>query len=148
MKVILLKDVKGTGKKGDIVNASDGHARNYLIPRGIAKEATQGGIKEVEHQNAAKAKRQAEALEAAKALSAHIATLQVALTAKSGENGRLFGAVTSKDVSEALKAQHDMDIDKKKIVLDQPIRALGTWMLQIKVYPGVVADLKVVVSEA
>lgn len=148
MKVILLKDIKGTGKKGEIINASDGHARNYLIPRGLAKEATDGSVKHLEHQNEAKRKREQEALEEAKALAAQIEKVEVVFTAKAGEGGRLFGSITNKDIGEQLKAQHGIDIDKKKIVLDNPIRVLGTTAVTVKVYPKVSAQMKVKVTEA
>ncbi len=147
MKVILLKDIKGTGKKGDIINASDGHARNYLIPRGLAKEATDGSVKELQHQNAAKEKREKDAFDAAKAQAAEIDKIELTFKTKAGEGGRLFGSITSKDISEALKANHKLDIDKKKIVLDNPIRVLGTTSIVIKVYPKVTAQIKVHVRE-
>lgn len=147
MKVILLKDIKGTGKKGEIINASDGHARNYLIPRGLAKEATDGNVKELEHQNATKKKKEQEAFDEAKALAAEIDKIVVKFTTKAGEGGRLFGSITSKDIAESLKKEHKLDIDKKKIVLDQPIRTLGTTKVQIKVYPKISATISVIVSE-
>lgn len=147
MKVILLKDIKGTGKKGDIINASDGHARNYLIPRGLAKEATDGSVKELEHQNAAKAKRAAEELAEAKALAADIEKIIVTFKTKAGEGGRLFGSITNKDIADVLKTKHNLDIDKKKIALDQPIRTLGATMVTIKVYPKVSAQMQVLVTE-
>ncbi|MBM7560962.1 50S ribosomal protein L9 [Fusibacter tunisiensis] len=148
MKVILLKDVKGTGKKGDILNASDGHARNFLIPRGLAKEATDGNVKEMEHHNATQKKRQQEALDEAKALAERLNQISVQFKTKAGEGGRLFGSITSKDIAEALKKEHNLDIDKKKIGLDQPIRSLGTTKVQIKVYPKVSATISVQVHEA
>ncbi len=147
MKVILLKDIKGTGKKGDIINASDGHARNYLIPRGLGKEATDGSVKELEHQNAAKAKRAAEELAEAKALAADIEKIVITFKTKAGEGGRLFGSITNKDIAEELKTKYELDIDKKKIALDQPIRTLGTTLVNIKVYPKVSAQMKVQVIE-
>ncbi len=147
MKVILLKDIKGTGKKGEIINASDGHARNFLIPRGLAKEATDGSVKELEHQNASKVKKEELALEEAKALAAKIDTLEVTFKAKAGEGGRLFGSITNKDVSDLVKEKHGLELDKKKIVMDQPIRTLGTTQVTVKVYPKVSAQLKVHVIE-
>ncbi len=147
MKVILLKDIKGTGKKGDVINASDGHARNYLIPRGLAKEATDGNVKELEHQNASKVKREEDALAAAKKLAEDISKLEITFKTKAGEGGRLFGSITNKDISDLIKTNHKLDIDKKKIVLDQPIRTLGTTNVTIKVYPKVTAQIKVHVIE-
>lgn len=147
MKVILLKDIKGTGKKGEIINASDGHARNYLIPRGLAKEATDGSVKELEHQNAAKVKKEEQALAEAKALAAKIDTLEVTVKTKAGEGGRLFGSITNKDIADLIKSVHNLDIDKKKIVMEHPIRNLGTSQITIKVYPKVTAQIKVHVIE-
>lgn len=147
MKVILLKDIKGTGKKGDIINASDGHARNYLIPRGLAKEATEGSLKEMEHHNAAKAKRDAEELASAKELAERLEKIVIEFKAKAGDGGRLFGSITNKDISDQIKAKHNLDIDKKKIVLDQPIRTLGTTTATVKVYPKVSAQMKISVTE-
>jgi len=147
MKVILLQDIKGTGKKGDVINASDGHARNYLIPRGLAKEATDGSVKELEHQNASKLKREEDALAQAKKLAEDISKLEITFKTKAGEGGRLFGSITNKDVSDLIKTKHNLDIDKKKIVLDQAIRTLGTTNVTIKVYPKVTAQIKVHVIE-
>ena len=146
MKVILLKDVKGTGKKGDVVNVSDGHGRNFLIPRGLAKEATDGGVSAAKHQKASEDKRNAEALAEAKELAAKIESLKVTFQAKSGEGSKLFGSITNKDVANMLEQQHGIKIDKKKVKMDQ-IKMLGTFKAEIKVYPKVVAKLEVYVSE-
>jgi large subunit ribosomal protein L9 len=147
MKVILLKDIKGTGNRGDVINASDGHARNYLIPRGLAKEATDGSVKELEHQNAMKAKKEQDALAAAIAHAAEMDKMEVTFKTKAGDGGRLFGSITSKDISDLLKKTYNLDIDKKKIVLENPIRTLGTTKIQIKVYPKVSAHIHVHVVE-
>lgn len=147
MKVILLKDVKGTGKKGDIINASDGHARNYLIPRGLAKEATDSSISTLKHQQASEKKRKAEELEAAKVLATKIGEMEVKIVSKAGEGGKLFGSITSKDITERLQKDFDLKIDKRKISMDGGIKTLGTTTIDIKVYPSVVAKLKVTVTE-
>ncbi|MFT9496515.1 50S ribosomal protein L9 [Anaerosolibacter sp.] len=148
MKVILLKDVKGMGKAGDVVNASDGHARNYLFPRGLAKEATEGGMKVLEKQKAAEERKKQEELAEAKALADKISQLTVNLKGKAGDGGRLFGSITSKDIAEALEKQHKIKIDKRKMHLDNPIRELGAVFVEIKVYPEVTARFKVeVVAE-
>jgi len=147
MKVILLKDIKGTGNKGDIINASDGHARNYLIQRGLAKEATGGNVRELEHHQEAEKKKKKEALDEAKALAKQIEAIRVTLKTKAGEGGKLFGSITNKDIAEFLENEHHLKIDKKKIVLNQPIRNLGTTIVKIKVYPTVSADLHVDVLE-
>ncbi|AOT70530.1 50S ribosomal protein L9 [Geosporobacter ferrireducens] len=143
MKVILLKDVKGIGKAGEIINASDGHARNYLIPRGLAKEATEGGIKVLEKQKAAEARKKQEELQEAKVLAEKLSSLIVSLKGKAGEGGRLFGSITSKDIAEGLEKQHKIKMDKRKIQMDNPIRELGASFVEIKVYPEVIAKMKV-----
>jgi len=147
MKVILLKDVKGTGKKGDVVNASDGHARNFLIPRGLAKEATDSSISTLKHQKASEDKRKAEELQEAKELAERIGKIEIKIVSKAGEGGKLFGSITSKDIAEKLNKEHKLKIDKRKISMDGAIKALGTTTLDVKVYPSVVAKLKVTVTE-
>lgn len=146
MKVILLKDVKKLGKIGDIIDASDGYARNYLFPRGLAKEASDGNLKELGKKKAAEEKKLSEEKQEAQELADKISEADVKIVTKGGEGGRLFGSITSKDISEALKEQHKIDIDKKKIQLSQPIKQTGSFVLDIKVYPEVVAKLKVEVS--
>lgn len=147
MKVILLQDVKGQGKKGDVVNVSDGYARNFLFPKNLAAEATTGNMKTLEQQNKAKQLKKQQELDEAKELAAKIEKLTVEIKAKAGEGGRLFGSVTSKDIIEAVEKNYKMKLDKKKLVLPDPIRELGVKNLEIKVYPGVVAKLKVQVTE-
>ncbi|QXM06984.1 50S ribosomal protein L9 [Crassaminicella indica] len=147
MKVILLKDVKGLGKKGDVVNASDGHARNFLIPRGLAKEATSGSIKVLKKQKAAEKRKKDEELAKAKALADKISALTVKLKGKAGEGGRLFGSITSKDIAEGLMKQHKIKIDKRKIQLDSPIKTLGARFVEVKIYPEVTAKMRVEVLE-
>ncbi|AKL97347.1 50S ribosomal protein L9 [Clostridium aceticum] len=147
MKVILLQDVKGQGKKGDIVNVSDGYARNFLFPKNLAVEATGGNMKTLEQQNKAKEQKQQEELKKAKDLAAKIEKITVELKAKAGEGGRLFGSVTSKDISELVNKKHGIKLDKKKIVLPDPIRELGVKYLEVKIQPGVTAKLKVHVIE-
>ncbi|MDK2918832.1 MAG: large subunit ribosomal protein [Candidatus Petromonas sp.] len=148
MKVILLKDVKGTGKKGDVVNVSDGHARNFLIPRGFAKEATDSNIKTLKHQKQMQKRKQEEELAKAKALAEKISSITLTFKSKAGEGGRLFGSITSKDIAEKLKKEHKIKVDKRKIVLDNPIKELGARFVEIKVYPEVSGKLKVqVVAE-
>jgi len=146
MKVILLKDVKGTGKRGDVVDVSDGHGRNFLIPRGLAKEATEGGVNQVHHQKEAEEKRNAEALAEAKELAAKIESLKVTFQAKAGEGSKLFGSITNKDVAKMLNQQHGIKVDKKKVKMDQ-IKMLGSFKAEIKVHPRVVAKLEIYVTE-
>ncbi|WP_432405873.1 50S ribosomal protein L9 [Wukongibacter sp. M2B1] len=146
MKVILLKDIKGTGKRGDIINASDGHARNYLIPRGLAKEATAGNINNLKAQKASEKKRQDEELEQAKELAEKISKITLKFTSKAGDGGKLFGSITSKDIATKLKKDHKINIDKRKIVLDSPIKELGSRFVEVKVYPEIAGKMKVEVT--
>ena len=146
MKVILTADVKGKGYAGDIVSVSDGYARNFLIPKGLAKEATKHNLGIAKQQQKAIEKRRMlerlSAEEAAKQLSG----LKVVIKAKCGENGRLFGSVTAKEISEAILDQHGVEVDKKKIAMDDHIKELGEAPVQIKVYAGITADLIVSVE--
>lgn len=143
MKVILLANVKGTGKAGDIVKVSDGYARNMLFPKGLAKEATAGNIKNLEHQReiaeAEEAARKQEAEKVAKELLEKTLVFKM----KIGDNGKLFGSVTSADIVEESKKQFNLELDKKKIVLDQPIKTAGIKEVEIKLHHGVVGVLKV-----
>ena len=146
MIVILNRDVKGTGKAGDVVKVSDGYARNMLIPRGYAKEATEGNIKSLEKQKAIAAEKKAEEKAAAQALAEKISARSVTIKTKAGDGGRIFGSITSKDISDALKEQHKITVDKKKIQLDSPIKAVGELQVNIKLYTEVNAALKVVIT--
>ena len=146
MKVILLKDVKKLGKVGDVIEASDGYARNYLFPRGLAKEGTSGNIKERDKKKAAEDKRKDEEKEEAKQLANKIGELTVKVVTKGGEGGRLFGSVTSKDIADQLEEQHKISIDKKKIQLDGSLKEVGLFNINIKLYPEIVASLKVEVT--
>ncbi|HHU77955.1 MAG: 50S ribosomal protein L9 [Caldicoprobacterales bacterium] len=147
MKVILLKDVKGQGKQGDVVKVSDGYARNYLFPNNLAVEATKSNLNELKTRKAADDKRRQTELDKARKQAEAISNLEVVVTAKSGESGKLFGSVTNKEIADVLKEKHGIDIDRKKIVLSEPIRSLGSYQLEVKVYPEVTARLKVRVDE-
>jgi large subunit ribosomal protein L9 len=147
MKVVLLQDVKDLGKKGELVNASDGYARNYLFPRKLAVEATAGKLKEIEDKKSSEKNRKEKELSAAKELADKINKLEISFKTKAGENGKSFGSITGKDVADALKAQHKIEIDKKKIVLHDAIKTLGTYQVEIKVYPEVSAKVNVKVVE-
>lgn len=146
MKVILNQDVKGQGKKGDMIEVSDGYARNFLLPKNLAKEATKENINVLQGQKESQEYRKKKELEEAQEIKEKVEAVKVSIKAKAGENGKLFGSVTSKDVSEELKMQHHIKIDKKKFVLPDGIKALGTTDVEIKIYPGVVAKLKVQVE--
>jgi large subunit ribosomal protein L9 len=146
MKVILLADVKGVGKKGEVVNASDGYARNFLFPRKLAQEATDANMNVLNLKKEAERRKKLAEIEAAQKLADELKGKAVKIMAKSGENGRLFGSITSKDVAEALNAQYKVDIDKKKIVVDT-IRTLGAYEVEVKIYPEVSTKISVVIAE-
>ena len=143
MKIILKADVKSVGKKGELINASDGYARNYLFPRDLAMEATEGNMKTLEHQKSKEAKKKGEELQNAKDFAKKLSGLEVSIKVKVGDSGKLFGSITSKDIAEQIKAQHGIEIDKKKIILEDPIKIAGTYEVEIKVYPEVHGKLKV-----
>ncbi len=132
MKVILTQDVKGKGKKGQMIEAAEGYARNFLLPKGLAVLATADAVNTMNLRDKAKAKADAEAKAAAEAIAAQLAEKQVKIAAKGGEGGKLFGAVTGKEISAALKAQHAIDIDAKKLVIAEPIKSFGTYQIKAK----------------
>lgn len=146
MKVIVLKDTKNVGKKGDAIEVSDGYARNFLIPKGIAVEATANNLRELERQKAAEAERRATDKASAEKVKEKLAQLEIVVTTKAGEGGRIFGSITSKDISDALKAQHGVEIDKKKIVLDAPIKETGSYKIEAKLYQEVSGTLNVTIK--
>ena len=143
MKVILLKDVPGQGKRGDVLNVAEGYARNFLLPRGLASEASQGKMKELEVRRQATAQKEQKIEQEAQELAARLKNLTVVIRTKTGEGGRLFGSVNNKDIAEALAAQHKLDLDKKKLVVKEPIKQLGTYTATAKLHPAVSAEIKV-----
>ncbi len=147
MKVILQQDVKNLGKKGDLVNASDGYARNFLFPKGLAIEANSSAMNDFNNKEASKKFHKVEEIKAAQADAAKLDGKTFKLTAKAGANGKLFGSVTSKDVSKQIKDELGIDIDKRKIVMPD-VKAFGTVQAEIKVYQGISAKVFVQVSEA
>lgn len=147
MKVILLADVKALGKKGDVVDVSDGYARNMLFPKKLGVEANAKNRNDLKLQNAHAEKVAQEQLEAAKALAAEIGEKTVHVSIKVGEGGKTFGSVSSKEIAEAAKAQLSLELDKKKIQLSNPIRNLGVTIVPVKLHPKVTAELKVHVTE-
>lgn len=147
MQVILTQDVKALGKKGDIVNVSDGYARNFILPKKLGLEATPKNLNDLKLQKQAEDKRQKEILEEAKELAKKIEALTIELKIKTGEGGRTFGSISSKEIAQELVSKHKMDIDKKKLVLPEPIKTLGTHTVAVKLHPQVTAELKVKVSE-
>ena len=148
MKVILLEDVKSLGKKGQIVNVSDGYARNMILPKKLGVEATSKNLNDLKLRKANEEKVAQENLDAAKAFAEELSTKEVILTLKVGEGGRTFGSVSSKEISEAAKKQLNLDIDKKKLQLENPIRNLGVTNVPVRRHPKVTGSLKVWVKEA
>ncbi|WP_178020911.1 50S ribosomal protein L9 [uncultured Paenibacillus sp.] len=146
MKVIFLKDVKGQGKKGEIKDVSEGYAQNFLMPRGLVRPATEGNVKTLEQQTASELKRKAQEKEEAIQLGKKLEEMTVQLKAKAGEGGRLFGAITSKQVAEALE-KAGVKLDKRKIEMHDPIRTLGVTQVPVKLHPEVKSTLKVQVTE-
>ena len=147
MKVILQQDVKGQGKKGQMIEASDGYARNFLLPRKLAVPATAENINTMKMQEKAKKAQEAAEKAEAQAIAEKLSGLTVKVVAKGGNGGRLFGAVTSKEISDALKAQHSIDIAKTKIVQEEPIKAFGGYKLKVKLGYEITGTLSVMVVE-
>lgn len=147
MKVILLEDVKTLGKKGQILEINDGYARNFIIPKKLGLEATPQNLNTLKLQKANEEKIAKENLEKARAFAAELEKLTVVVKIKGGEGGKVFGSVSSKEIAEEAKKQFGIELDKKKIVIDEPIKAFGTYELNVKLHPEVVGKLKVRVSE-
>ena len=147
MKVILLEDVKALGKKGDLVEVNNGYARNFILPKKLGVEATGKNLNDLKLQKAHQDKVAAEQLAAAKALAEDLAEKSVEVKMKVGEGGKTFGAISTKEIAAAAKEQLDMELDKKKISVDEPIKSLGVHNVKIKLHPKVTATLKVKVSE-
>ena len=148
MKVILLEDVKSLGKKGEIVKVSDGYARNMILPKKLGVEATPKNLNDLKLQKANAEKVAQENLEAAQAFAKELESKEVILTLKVGEGGKTFGSVSTKEISEAAKSQLQLEIDKKKLVLPNPIRSLGVTQVPVRLHPKVTGSLKVWVKEA
>ncbi len=147
MKVVLLADVKGQGKKNDIIEVSDGYARNFLLPRKLAVEANNKILNEIKGANDAKAHKLEVELAEAKALASRLDSILVKITASSGADGRLYGSITAKDIAEHLEKDHRLTVDKRKIVLNTPIRAYGRYDLDVKLYTDVTGKVHVLVCE-
>lgn len=146
MKVVLLQDVKGLGKKGELVNTSDGYARNFLFPRKLAMEANSQAMSELKNREAAEKHRIDMEVAAAKASAEKLEGKTVRLTAKAGANGKLFGSVTPKDVAAAIAQQFSIELDKRKVVVED-IKAFGTYPVEVKLYNGISAAMFVMVGE-
>ena len=147
MKVILQQDVKGQGKKGQMINVSDGYARNFLLPKKLAVEATADNLTAMKLQEKARQAREAEERAQAQAIAEQLKGVTVRIVARTGTGGRLFGAVTTKEISDALKAQHNIEISKAKLVLDEAIKSAGGYELKAKLGYDVTGIVKVVVAE-
>ncbi len=147
MKVILLEDVKNVGKKGNIINAKDGYARNFLFPKNLAIEATTVNLKNLENAKKHKEEKEKELLDEAKKLEEELMKITVVMKSKTGENGKLFGSITTKEIAEQLEKEHGFSFDKKKIDLEEPIKSVGEYSVKIKLHTMVNAKLKVIVTE-
>ena len=145
MKVILKQDIKGVGKKDQVVNAADGYARNYLFPRNLAVPADEGNMNNLKSKNESVAYRKGEDLKEAKQIAERMKTITVKISVKAGDNGRLFGAVTAKEIAEALKKDFGISVDKKKVLLSESIKVAGTTKVDVKLNEGVVAQVSVMV---
>lgn len=143
MKVILLQDVKGLGKAGDLVNSKDGYARNFLFPKNLAVEANEENLKKWEERKKEEAKKIQQEIEAANELKEKLENLTVTLKVKTGSQGRLFGSITALDVANNLKEQYGIDIDKRKIELKENIKSLGNFEAEVKLYQDITAKLKI-----
>lgn len=143
MKVILKQDVKALGKKDQLVDVSDGYARNFLLPRGLAMEATADNINVMNQKNVSEQHKKDKALAQAKELAAKLNDMTVVIKTKAGENGKLFGSITTKEIADKLKEQHHLDVDKKKMNMDEVIKSLGTTTVEAKLHPGVSAKFTV-----
>lgn len=146
MKVILSQDIKGTGNKGDVINVSDGYARNFLFPRNLAVEATDGAMKAVKQKKDAEAHRRAVSEQSAREIAARVKEMTVVIRAKAGEGGRLFGSVTGKEIAEELLAQHHIEVDKKKIEMDEAIKTVGMHEVKLRLFAGISSTLKVEIT--
>lgn len=144
MQVILLQDVKKLGKKGDVINTSDGYARNYLFPRKLAQEATDSNLHILNNKKENERKQKLAELEAAQKLASELKYKEIKITAKTGESGKLFGVITSKDVAELIKTQYKVAVDKKKIVMET-IKVAGGYTIEVKLYPEVTTKMKVII---
>lgn len=148
MKIILLKDEKKLGKKGDLVDVNDGYARNYILPKGVGVEATPKNINDLKLKKANDDKITQEQLDAAKALAADLESKQIIVKIKSGEGGKTFGSVSTKEIAAACLEQHNIQLDKKKIQLPESLKSLGNYEVALKIHPKVTAKLTVKVTEA
>lgn len=148
MKVILLEDIKGVGKKDDIINASDGYARNFLLPKKKAVEANNENLGKLKSKNESKAYKKELDIQEANMIAEKLNKITLTMKVKAGENGKIFGGVTTKEIAESLKKEYNIEVDKKKIMLSETIKTIGRFSVEIKLYEGIIAKLIVnVISE-
>lgn len=143
MKVILLSDIKGVGKKDEVINASDGYARNYLLPKKLAVEANAENMNKLNNKKEAASYRKDVEKQNAEALAKKLKGIMLKIKVKAGENGKIFGGVTAKEISDNLKSQYNFVVDKKKIELKETIKTLGSFSVPVKLFEGITADLRV-----
>ena len=143
MQVILLQDIKGVGKKDEIINANDGYARNYLLPKKLGVEANKENLSKLKAKNESKAYKKSVEKEEAQKIAEKLKGILLKISVKSGENGKIFGSITSKEIADNLKEQYGIDVDKKKIDLKEPIKSLGSFNVNIKLFEGVLGNLKI-----
>ena len=143
MKVILLDNIKGVGKKDEIINASDGYARNFLLPKKLAVEANSANMSKLKAKQDSNQYRKNVEKEEAQKIAEKLKGILLKIPVKAGENGKIFGSITSKEIAENLKTQYQIEVDKKKIELKEPIKTLGSFTVQIKLYEGVIGNLKI-----
>ncbi len=146
MEIILTQDVRSLGKKGEVVKVSDGYARNFILPKKLGVQATKQNLYELEQQKAAEAKRQKELLEEAKDFAKKLGEISIKVGIKAGEGGKTFGSISTKEIAAAVKDQFNLDIDRKKIQLSDPIKNAGSYTVPVKLHPQVTADMKVLVE--
>lgn len=147
MKVILLADVKNIGRKNDVVEVAEGYARNYLIPRGLAQEATAGNLRRRQQEQASAAQKREREQNEAREAAAKLEQQSIVIQVRAGEGGRLFGSVTAADIAEQVKKQRDIDIDRRRIELPEPLKTLGVHEVTVRLYQGIQARLKVELTE-
>ena len=141
MKVILLEDIKGVGKKDDIINASDGYARNFLLPKKKAVEANNENLSKLKSKNESKAYKKELDIQGAKQIAEKLNKITLTMKVKAGENGKIFGGVTTKEIAESLNKDYNIEVDKKKIMLSETIKTIGRFSVEIKLYEGIIAKL-------
>ena len=147
MKVILLEDIKGVGKKDEVINSSDGYARNYLFPKKLAVEASKENMAKLQAKQESRQFRKDQEKEEAMKIASKLKEIIVTIKVKAGENGKIFGGVTAKEIAENLNKEHKIVVDKKKIMLKETIKTLGVYPVEIKLYEGVIGNVKVKIVE-